>query len=634
MAEPTPFGPLRTGAIVLQSPQEPLGLDFSKQGSHVVCIGVQEDSPTARAGLPDPPFIIVSINGVPTKEEHDVVQAVTDGKGRGQLRFALVVQQCQLPAESLPPPPEPRAGGEVRRYTVRLSDPSERFGLSFSEQDDGLYVVETAHAAQRAGIPSGPNVLFRSLDGWTVTTPAAVDAAVRRMRASGAGECAVDVELLPAEGSDAASPLLSEASPTNQQWGSSAPFSAAPAAEPVVPAMPFFEPAHSGDALAALRNAGPKGGADWGGDIPSFTFPADTAFWENFQQQVRLCDGAQDPPLFEVSASHDSSTKLNVNQGFMRSFVKGWEDSNPHTVTVFYPGGEQQFHVSKEFWADVVGGLSAAAQARESSGAPRPANAVEIVSAQEPGSAPVVASAEDWNNACAQWEERKKLTLADREAHGRQRWAEVARREEQRRLNAEAERARRSISMAPPQPQRPLRHSATQYVDPKDFIFLDHLKPLPPQNRRPPFTSAPPAPYDAPPPITEGSPAAPRLRPDRFGSWCLHCAGTGRSAAPAPGGVERVLSPSRGATPSARAPAAAAPGFPPPAALPGPPVGPQPPAGAGAVAGVGQAVRCGGPRATPFWDTFVAEWEAVAAEVQHGASPPRPQRLVVNPAEL
>eukprot|EP01065_Artemidia_motanka_P008608 TRINITY_DN14346_c0_g1_i2.p1 TRINITY_DN14346_c0_g1~~TRINITY_DN14346_c0_g1_i2.p1 ORF type:complete len:380 (+),score=116.73 TRINITY_DN14346_c0_g1_i2:740-1879(+) len=373
--------------------------------------------------------------------------------------------------------------------------------------------------------------------------------------------------------------------------------------------MTYFEPAHSGADADKLWDAARNSAL--GSSAQKFTFPADTTFWDNFQQQVQLYSGAQDAPVFEVSASHDARSLL-VNREFMRGFVKGWEEQNPHTVTVFYPGGEQQFHVSQEFWDGVVGRLADKARERDETGAARPRGALEIVSSMHPDAAPIVADPDDWDQACAQWEDERGLSVADRKRKNAMRWAEV---EDVVRSRALAEdEKRRSVPAPAPASAKETRSVGTQWVDPADFIYVDRLEVQPMHPRRSPFSTLPPMPWDAVPRHQQQQQqTAPRLRPDR---------GVRGASADLP---ERVLSPSRADAAVSRPyvmPQADEAGDPlwvtaAPVRVPASEQAKMSPARPA------ERWADGGGGAAPFWDSFVEEWAAAAASVQRGGHPAR-----------
>eukprot|EP01065_Artemidia_motanka_P026317 TRINITY_DN3123_c0_g2_i2.p1 TRINITY_DN3123_c0_g2~~TRINITY_DN3123_c0_g2_i2.p1 ORF type:complete len:425 (+),score=133.11 TRINITY_DN3123_c0_g2_i2:94-1275(+) len=171
--------------------------------------------------------------------------------------------------------------------------------------------------------------------------------------------------------------------------------------------MPLLDPAHD-HRLRVMCNR-----ASWQemlpvGELQKFQFPADEQFWENIVQQARLSEAAQHEPHFDVSASHDHSTKLVANQDWIRGFVRAWEKENPHVVTVTGPDGSSNFRASERFWAEAFPRLRPAIPGE------RPLVGEVMVDNQ--GHGLYLANAREWDDVCAQWEVRNGCTAEQRRA--------------------------------------------------------------------------------------------------------------------------------------------------------------------------------------------------------------------------
>ena len=137
-------------------------------------------------------------------------------------------------------------------------------------------------------------------------------------------------------------------------------------------------------------------------DTDHFSFPADRDFWHNFVTQVRMYPGAMDPPHFHVDASHTDESVL-VNQEFMRRFVAGWQQANPHKVTINTPGGQATFHGSDEFWNGFVLMAGQRGRARAARGEAGMEDTT-VHSSLYPGQPPVRTTEADWNDYVQQWD--------------------------------------------------------------------------------------------------------------------------------------------------------------------------------------------------------------------------------------
>lgn len=81
----------------------------------------------------------------------------------------------------------------------------------------------------------------------------------------------------------------------------------------------------------------------------SFSFPADRDFWVSLAEKIRTYPGASEPPHFDIGANH-TSERLLVNQEFLRRFVAGWGQLNPHQVRTETRTSGLQTYNSDTFW--------------------------------------------------------------------------------------------------------------------------------------------------------------------------------------------------------------------------------------------------------------------------------------------
>ena len=223
--------------------------------------------------------------------------------------------------------------------------------------------------------------------------------------------------------------------------------------------------------------------------MKKFEFPADAQFWENFRQQVHLQgDEAMRAPHYAVKASHDESS-LRVNRQYLKDSVRSWALHNPHKVTVHGPEGQPvTYHASEEFWNAIMARM----------GHHQPSAERNVLIRSDLTSDVVACTAAEYSATCHEWEQTKGTTPAERAARNSMRWAEIVTARD-RREKAAQQRQRsnsgRSDAEAPP-PKKASKASSklvttgTQWVDPKQFIYLadmpDHQ---PEQNRVPPYTS-------------------------------------------------------------------------------------------------------------------------------------------------
>merc|ERR1719456_423746 len=81
------------------------------------------------------------------------------------------------------------------------------------------------------------------------------------------------------------------------------------------------------------------------------SFPADNRFWRELVHQVRQYPGAQRAPHYHIDCELLDQGML-VNRGFLRRFIAGWEQRNPHIVSRQTLDGDQTWHASQEFWGN------------------------------------------------------------------------------------------------------------------------------------------------------------------------------------------------------------------------------------------------------------------------------------------
>eukprot|EP01065_Artemidia_motanka_P045080 TRINITY_DN6538_c0_g1_i4.p1 TRINITY_DN6538_c0_g1~~TRINITY_DN6538_c0_g1_i4.p1 ORF type:complete len:668 (+),score=112.83 TRINITY_DN6538_c0_g1_i4:163-2004(+) len=600
-----------------------------------------------RAGL-EPPFIVHTIDGKPVGSEQEMVQAVVGIKQRGGLVFPMQIES--IPSGAPPPPPGAAAGTDTRRFVIRLQNPQEKLGLSFRTEGGAVRLFGVSEAAARSGLPSGAHIIIRSIQDQPIRQSEDVAKAVQAAKAGGGLEIPIEIEVghVPPmqPGLDQSGSLGQPRAAASMSGGGG---------ETVVPAMPMFEPAHDTAARDLLKSA--LESSDLHTDGQKITFQADTGFWDNFCQQAQLCEGAQSPPCSQVTASHDDGKALYVNQGFMRGFMRGWEEANPHVVVVTGPDGERTFHASKEFWTDVVERLREQARGKP----PPPAGqGVQIKSNLMDGMPAVCTSAEDWNQACQQWEEKKGITPEQRQQKIADRWKEVeskqemdARanadqelqrvRDEEERRRREEERRREEALKRPSQPLRPpppvRRDACTQYMDPDRPVYASECRPM--RSAQSPFTSMPPKPACP----TCGSPR--RHGPQSGGQPWVLVVPPQQASSP-----QRALSPySQGwapaptlayAYPAEEFDGGSVSGF-----------SAQPPASSWQYShpssAAGAVQRLAPPHATypyqqtpaeasqgnaAYWASFVKEWESVATDIQRASGPSYALDGIVNLREI
>ena len=163
----------------------------------------------------------------------------------------------------------------------------------------------------------------------------------------------------------------------------------------ILPPQPAFQPATDDAAKASMLSQAVT-------ENDHFSFPADRDFWNNFVTQVRMYPGAMNHPQFHVDASHTDESVL-VNQEFMRRFVAGWQNANPHVVTINSPQGQATFHSSEDFWSGFVmlaGERSRARAARGEGGL----EDYTVASSRHPNQPPIRTTAADWNEYCHDWD--------------------------------------------------------------------------------------------------------------------------------------------------------------------------------------------------------------------------------------
>eukprot|EP01060_Flectonema_neradi_P026567 TRINITY_DN3565_c0_g2_i1.p1 TRINITY_DN3565_c0_g2~~TRINITY_DN3565_c0_g2_i1.p1 ORF type:complete len:624 (+),score=112.52 TRINITY_DN3565_c0_g2_i1:200-2071(+) len=333
----------------------------------------------------------------------------------------------------------------------------------------------------------------------------------------------------------------------------------------VVPAMPMFEPAQDAQARTLLEKA-MSSSKDLGGkksDI--FTFPADVNFWDNFKQQSAFHhETSEREPYYHLSASHDDVT-VKVNQNFVRAFVGGWEQQNPHTVTTYGPHGAVSFHASNEFWhllEDTLGDTT-------------PTGDTMLITTDKNPNKSLSASPRQWNDVCNQWEQTKGITPAER--------------------NEKMKLRQKQLDAMPR--KKPQKTQGTQYVDPKQFIFLDEIPKggRPTQSRSSPYTSKPPT-------LMSRQPHA---------DGCTECGYTPpcKTCGHSPGRVGTTAANTPTAPRDVRAGSYSYPRR----------VSPSRPFSSSAVgrylSNSSPAGRSSAP-SSAYWDSFVREWEGVAANVQ------------------
>ena len=101
-----------------------------------------------------------------------------------------------------------------------------------------------------------------------------------------------------------------------------------------IPRMPPLD-FNAAEGLRAVEAA--MGGES--GDPQDFEFPADMQFWDDFTTEVAIApEYSQRKPVLAVTASHTTDT-LAVNCQFLTAYMRGWEQSNPHIVSISGPNG-------------------------------------------------------------------------------------------------------------------------------------------------------------------------------------------------------------------------------------------------------------------------------------------------------
>eukprot|EP01062_Namystynia_karyoxenos_P044432 TRINITY_DN32736_c0_g1_i1.p1 TRINITY_DN32736_c0_g1~~TRINITY_DN32736_c0_g1_i1.p1 ORF type:complete len:668 (+),score=139.32 TRINITY_DN32736_c0_g1_i1:68-2005(+) len=500
---------------------ESLGIDFASRGPYLVVQQIKPGSAAESCGL-RPPFVLHSIGERPVATEHDLVETVGGMKRAGTLEYPLEIEPCRL--------------GPTTKFTVSLTDASEPVGIMFRDGpgDGTVRVHSTTAAAERAGMPHGEHVVLRSVDGQRVFQASEVGPIVLGIKQSGRLEFPVELDLLIEDDGEGAT--------------------GAAAQETAVPTMPLFEPAHDPAARLLLEKAKQLDSADE--TMSRFTFPADTCFWDNFCQQTQLVQDAQEAPVFQVSASHDESRQVFVNQGFLRGFVRGWEEANPHTVVVEGPDGEKTFHASKEFWNDVVERLREAAAGRP----PPPVGNQVNIRSNLCNMPPVVSSTQDWNEACQRWEEAKGVAPEQLEQLMALRWAEVSEKKRKGERGSLAQAPRLSRRLSEPVDCAPRsagaaaaafqtrRDASTQCAtppDPEPAVFRspgDPLPPVPPAAQARTSSSSPYCPTCGSPRRSDsGSALWQQPAPAHAPGWVLvvpqggHCVPQGAASLSSPG---------------------------------------------------------------------------------------------------
>eukprot|EP01063_Lacrimia_lanifica_P014793 TRINITY_DN21347_c0_g1_i1.p1 TRINITY_DN21347_c0_g1~~TRINITY_DN21347_c0_g1_i1.p1 ORF type:complete len:345 (+),score=76.99 TRINITY_DN21347_c0_g1_i1:80-1114(+) len=163
----------------------------------------------------------------------------------------------------------------------------------------------------------------------------------------------------------------------------------------VIPSMRRHDPYGSHEARKAMEEA-----ARYKPTMKQFSFPADEDFFEQLVHAVQRFP--QNLPLFQLKASH-AQGQVRVNQQFLCGFVRGWEQANPHRVSLQSSVGATAFHAAQEFW-------DLCTKMLRNVGKPMAAIAtgdlLKVESNLEPGR-PMYCDVKDWNGMCAQWEEVK-----------------------------------------------------------------------------------------------------------------------------------------------------------------------------------------------------------------------------------
>eukprot|EP01065_Artemidia_motanka_P017362 TRINITY_DN20833_c0_g1_i1.p1 TRINITY_DN20833_c0_g1~~TRINITY_DN20833_c0_g1_i1.p1 ORF type:complete len:469 (+),score=138.73 TRINITY_DN20833_c0_g1_i1:1017-2423(+) len=383
--------------------------------------------------------------------------------------------------------------------------------------------------------------------------------------------------------------------------------------------MPWFEPSAEPSARAAFLEAVVQTGDE-------FSFPADRDFWDNFVTQVRLYPGAGDPPHFHVDASHTDDSVV-VQQEFMRRFVSGWEQANPHVVTVTSPSGVRQFHASDQFWSCFM--QSAAERSRRGGGGG--GGDLVVRSQLHPDMPPVLTTGAEWRTFCDKWEREQGVTPADKERLLADRWRQIRSKEEgsralsldERRRQVEEraaalQRAEDARAAAETLRRRQMaealavqtRTIATQTVEPATAVFSTAAPRSgnPPALLTPPAAApaAPPPAAFAPPQLRSGSPSplVPRhAPPPSFGFAGSSHRSRSLQAPLRPHFSSYADAQRRGAAPKGR------------------PISPSP------------ATSHGRRSGAPFWTAFMQEWER-GHEAAPPASAPAPPPQYLPPTGL
>eukprot|EP01064_Diplonema_japonicum_P011914 TRINITY_DN19374_c0_g1_i1.p1 TRINITY_DN19374_c0_g1~~TRINITY_DN19374_c0_g1_i1.p1 ORF type:complete len:613 (+),score=98.01 TRINITY_DN19374_c0_g1_i1:45-1883(+) len=495
----TGCGKLETYTLKIASPERKLGMNFKG----TVVTGVLDDE-AALSLRPICPFIIKKIGDSPVTNGPQLGKIVGSIKEQGGTEFPITYERC------------------LKIYTITAQNVSESLGLQYQAKGGNVVIVGCSGPSQKSGIPIGS--ILKTVNNTVVgdynqVTPIIVEAKKQNCLVYKIGVMPGDAQSPSPTAPVAASapqlpstavPNPQELAKGNDNGGDQAPVpTPAPAAvdasipvaysstarsvaetETAIPPMPFFEPSHDNKACALFKQELQE---HVEGKFTGASFPADRNFWANFQQQVRLGGPkAIASPHYVTRASHDPDTIVKVNQGFMGAFIDGWEKMNPHTVTVYSNDGKKRtFHASKGFWASL--------DAKLGQNTPSADRVLRVASDREPEKQ-ILASREEWNRVCAEWERDQNLTQEEREAHHKKRWLEISQNSEQ--VGPERRRSPNTTPMMNASPMIPLPAQppanavsvSTQWVDPNEIIHLREVSIQGNQTRTPPFLSQPKSP--------------------------------------------------------------------------------------------------------------------------------------------
>eukprot|EP01065_Artemidia_motanka_P035673 TRINITY_DN4356_c2_g1_i3.p1 TRINITY_DN4356_c2_g1~~TRINITY_DN4356_c2_g1_i3.p1 ORF type:complete len:359 (+),score=111.57 TRINITY_DN4356_c2_g1_i3:300-1376(+) len=115
------------------------------------------------------------------------------------------------------------------------------------------------------------------------------------------------------------------------------------------------------------------------------------------------------PPLCEVSASHRDDV-LEVNQHWLRGFVRAWERQHPHFVRVTGPHGGVSFYSSQPFWDDIERSLRRPEPGEDTTGM------YTISLRNRPDVSSLMCSPSEWLELCQRWMRDNSCTPEEREA--------------------------------------------------------------------------------------------------------------------------------------------------------------------------------------------------------------------------